>query len=433
MATEIAQPLKYTLLSLPYYAQIMGISPVHFQGAHAGAVFPVIPPACNDLWPRYSWQSSDRVSHEDLARSVYDAEQDIARVLGYWPAPKWAAQEIHKYPRHHRRDVYRFGGRNVRGQDCSINAKWGKIIAPGRRATTLVGIATVAAGTLVYSDEDLDGFYETATIQLPTTFTDVCELKVYHHGTNAHMAWEIRPYRSKSISAGTVTFVFDSWLFIDPDLQSAYPTTAGFGAIDISTTDNYVTSVDVYREYNNITEISAVLLWEPTPSARLVCTLCGGAGCAACALTEQNGCLHVRDPENGIIVPQAATYDSDDEEWDGECFTVCRDPDLVQLWYYSGDYDEYYLTGQSCEPLSNYLAHPIAWMATARLERPFCSCANVTALAQHLREDLARVGEVSNTLTMEELSNPFGTRRGEIMAWRRIGQQAEKVLGGFAI
>ena len=34
-APTIAQPYKPTILSLAYYAHIMGISPVHFQGADA--------------------------------------------------------------------------------------------------------------------------------------------------------------------------------------------------------------------------------------------------------------------------------------------------------------------------------------------------------------------------------------------------------------
>lgn len=64
---SLALPLKPTLLSLPYYAQIMGINPVHFQGAAGDDVWPA-GGVCGDVWPRYSWQYADRVSHEDLAR-----------------------------------------------------------------------------------------------------------------------------------------------------------------------------------------------------------------------------------------------------------------------------------------------------------------------------------------------------------------------------
>jgi hypothetical protein len=120
----------------------------------------------------------------------------------------------------------------------------------------LVGAATVAGGTLVYSDDDGDTFFETATITLPTALTNACELKVYISDTNADPGWEIRRPQSKTITGGNFVGVFDSWLFVDPDLQSEYPTTpggTGFTAIDISTTANFVTEVDVYREFNDST------------------------------------------------------------------------------------------------------------------------------------------------------------------------------------
>lgn len=432
---SLALPLKPTLLSLPYYARIMGINPVHFQGAAGDDVWPA-GGVCGDVWPRYSWQYADRVSHEDLARVIYDAEEDIARLLGYYPAPKWVAQEIHDYPRHYRRDLYQRDGLNLRGQRKSVRLRWGKFIQAGQRATTLVGTATTTGGSLAYTDEDGDGFAETATITLATTLTDVCEIKVYHTNTSADPGWEIRPARSKSISGGNVTMVFDSWLFIDPDLQAAHPTQSGFSAIDVSTTANYVTSVDVYREYNDFTATSAVFYWQPTPanlSALTTCTTCGGTGCVACSLSSQDGCMHVRNTQTGDVVPVPATYDSDDSQWDQQAFSICRDPDEVSLYYYAGEYNERWLDGSSCEALSNYWAHAIAWLATARLERPFCSCGNVLALADHLREDLARTGEVSYQVSFDLLSNPLGTKRGEVQAWQRIAKINGRQLKGGAI
>ncbi|MHC4736652.1 MAG: hypothetical protein ACYTDW_19680 [Planctomycetota bacterium] len=293
---SIAEPLKPTLLSLAYYAQIMGINPVHFQGAAGDIVFPA--GRCSDIWPRWSWQADDRVSHEELARVIYDAEQDIARELGHFPAPTWIAQEQHRFPRHHRPDVYRRDGLNVRAQRVSIRTRYAKLIQGGRRAVSLVGTATTAGGSLAYTDEDSDGYAETATITLATALTDTCEIKVYFAGTSGDQAWEIRPARSKTLAGGNIVMVFPSWLFIDPDLQGAYPTTAGFSAIDVTTVTPLVTSVDVYREYNDFTANAATFFWEHQPARLAVgslCTSCGGSGCAACSLISQDGCLSVRD------------------------------------------------------------------------------------------------------------------------------------------
>jgi hypothetical protein len=431
---DIAEPLKFTHLSLPYYAKIMGISPVHFQGAITNTVFPITRNSCQDLWPRYSWQSSDRVSHEDLSRAIYDAEQEIAQVLHHFVAPTWVAQEVHRFPLFYRRDLFKRGALNNRGARASLRTKWGKVIAPGQRDLTPIGTATVTGNSLAYTDEDGDGFAETATVELATTLTDACEIKVYFSETGGAQEWEIREPRSKSISNGTVTLVFDSWLFINPDLQSTYPTNEGFTAIDISTITNYVSSVDVYREFNDTTETSATFYWEPDPPATNVfCGTCGGVGCEACVLTTQDGCLYIRNAELGEVVPQPATYSVSDTQWGGAAFTVCRDPDMVKLWYYAGQYDNRFLTGQSCQPLANDMARTIANLATARLERPFCSCANVTALAEHLRVDLAHAGEVSFQIPPEDLSNPFGTRRGEIMAWRKISKLTPRRMTGVAV
>jgi hypothetical protein len=435
MAFNIAEPLPYTLLAPARYAQILSVNPVHFQGAVGITVFPIrggdSNNRANDLWPRYSWQQSDHVSMEDLSRAIYDAEQDIARELGWYPAPWYVSEEIQQFPRHYRPDVFRWGGRNVRGMRASVITDFAKVIAGGRRDVDLIGTANVAAvvapGTIVYSDEDGDGFNETATITLTTTYGAAFAryFKVYHADYDGDQAWEIRPARSKSITGTTWTGVFSSWLFVNPDTQGRYPTDEGWSGIDIQTDDsNFVTSVEVYYEYVDNAQVSAEFYWEPCPTHAIlssVCVCCGGTGCEACTHDTQTGCLHVRDAERGIVVPQPANYDSDDSEWDQSTFTYCRDPEFVKLWYYAGEYEDRFLNGTLLDPLSDYWAHAIAWLATTKLERPFCSGGNVTALAERLREDLSFSGAGgAYQADPAALANPFGPQRGAIMAWQRV-------------
>ncbi len=426
-----------TLLSLDRYAKIMGINPAHFNTGSAVSlgIFPTNA-QCSGLWWQYAWQHADQVSREDLARAIYDAEQDIKRAMGFSPAPNWEAKELHKFDQHYRRDAFGTSGMNVRGQRMSVKANYGKVISGGQRAVSLVGTATTAGLTLVYTDADSDGFYETATITLPTTLTDACEIKLYFAGHSGNPEWEIRPVRSKAKVGANVVIVADSWMLIDPDLWEFYPTTTGATVIDIGDVTNFVVSVDVYREYNDATVQASEFYWElePTIFGTIACSACGGSGCAACSLNYQAGCLHARDKDSGIVVPSPATYDSDDDTWVAESFNVCRDPDQVKLWYQAGDIDERFLREETCEPLSDYYAHAIAWLATARLERDFCACNNSAALATQLRQDLSFAGDGGSYATLEELlSNPFGTKRGEWMAWKRIGKMAENVLGAATI
>lgn len=441
----IAEALPATLLSLPRYAQLIGINPVHFMGATAPSagigIFPVSRNTCNDLWPRYSWQSADRVSHYDLALAIRDAEEAIAELLGWYPAPTFIAEEIHQMPRHYRRDVWRSGALNVRGQRVSIQTEFAKVLAGGQRAVDFINTATTGGGSLVYSDEDGDGFAETATITLATTLASAFArgIKIYFADKAGAPEWEIRPARSKTITAsGYFVAVLPSWLFIDPDVLAAYPTTVGYAAVDVSTVANYVTSVDVYLEYLNDIVISSQFYWEPQPRSIApltgYCTQCSGEGCPACEFTTQDGCLHVRDANLGIVVPQPATYDSDNTSWYQNTYVYDRDPDFVKIWYQAGLLDNDYLKGQTLDPLSLFWAQAIAWLTTARLERPFCSCANVMSLCDKMRQDLAFTGtDTAYQISESDIGNPLGTKRGEILCWKRISKFADQVPSGCAL
>lgn len=428
----LAEPLPRTLLSINRFAQVMGINPVHFMGATAGdSVFPVNN-RCSNVWPRYPWQRGDAVSHWELAHAILEAERDLAEALGWWPAPRWVAQDVRQFPRPYRPEVYRAGGGDVRAQRVGVKLLWGKVISPGQRVVTPVATASVAGGSLAYTDEDGDGFAETATVSVGTTATDPREVKVYFSGAEGAEEWEIRPCRTKGIAGGVFTAVFDSWLFIDPERLGAYPTvtSGGFQAIDISTIAHYVTAVQVYREQNVFLDAdypSAVFLWEPQPRnlSAVACT-CTGVGCAACQYTTQDGCLHVRDALLGIGVPQPANFDAATGQWNQVAYACGRDPDMVRAYYLCGHLGDRYLAGQTLDPLEWEWAKAIAYLATARLERPFCNCANLTTLAKQLREDLA-AAQPGHVLPFSLLECRFGTRRGEIEAYRKVWQEREKV------
>jgi hypothetical protein len=417
-----------TLLSLDRYAKIIGFSPAHFNGGASPTIFPPGSNRCQDIWPQYGWQYFDHVGRDELGEALSVAEWDIAEQAGYFPAPKYISQEVHQYPRYHRRDLWRSSATNARGAPLSIKTDFGKVISMGQRATTLVGTASVAGLTMTYDFAAL-----TCTIILPTTLTDTCELKLFTAGQSGAPEWEIRPVTSITADGVNVTIVVPSWQLILPALWEAYPTTADFAAIDITTNGNHSQSVEVRRVYTDTTVTSATLYWEPRPvvGGVLSCGVCGGTGCVACALTTQDGCFHLRDPELGLIVPTPGTYDADSGAWAGACQTVCRDPDMVKVYYLSGDYSERYLSGRDCDPLPDSWARAIAHLATARMERPFCQCGSVTPMVQRCQTDLSMSGgDKSFNVPFNLLDNPFGTRWGEVQAWRQVARVQDRVIGG---
>lgn len=424
-----AERFPYTVLSLAEYAKIMGITPPHLWQAASPTIFP---DTCGGVWYAHDWQKSDRVSREQLAYALLQAEEEIAEVIGYYPGPKWTSKEMHIYPRHHRRELYG-NGRNIEGFYKSIALEYGKVIAAGQRAVELLGDSTSVA----YSDEDGDGYNETATVTVTgiTSTTNACDIKVYFQDKDGLQEWEIRPARTKTLSSGTFTATFDAWLLINPDLQEVYPNTdSPIEPIALLTGGNYVGNVDVYREYTDFTAASAEFSWEPKPYGSVdylgyACATCGGSGCASCASITQEACFHIVDVETGLVVPTPATYDEDNSQWTATTWTECREPDMVKLWYYSGALSEKYLRGTSCNPLDTFFSQAIAWLATARLERNICGCSTLTALVEDLRRDMALSEPEGGfyATTEDLLNNPFGTKKGEVMAWKRIKNLAGRV------
>jgi hypothetical protein len=417
-----------TLLSLEKFARTMGIIPPHFNQAICPPLFTGT--ACSSVWFQHPWQSADSVSREDLALEIDTAENELASVVGYYPAPKFIAQEVYDYPQYLRRDLWQNDMSNVRGAPKSLNLRTGRFVGPGRRGVALVGTATTLGGTLTYTDTDGDGFAEDVVIVLPTTLTDVNLVKVFYPGHGGDPSWEIRSEKSKVIAGGFVTFHFYTWQFVDPDLQEEYPLADAMDPIDLTVVANHLASADVYYEYRDTTQASAEFLWNGDVSCG-----CGGSGCALCSYDAVEGCLYAKNAIDGIVSPVPGSYDRASDSWTASSITEGRDPDMVKLWYLAGDQDQRYLAGNTHDPLSDWWARVIAYLATARLERPFCACGNSHALAAWLREDLAQTPEGGGSRFTTELitSSPFGTCRGEVMAWMKVKGFTKRRMDGVAI
>lgn len=373
-----------TLLSLDRFSRIMGLNPVHFQGAYADTVF-TRQGECSEIWPQYSWQGAYVAGRDDVAQVISDAEDDIARILGYYPAPKWTVEDEQRW----------YGGYRW---NATLKTRWGKVISPGQRALSAIELDAA----VVYTDENSDGFFETATIIVSTALLDPKEIKVFTAGKEGSLEWEIRTPRSITISGGTATIVFDSWLLIKPELWEEAPTGYGYQGINITTTDNFVTTVDVYREYTDTDAVSAQFFWFQYDQDTQ----------EVCGRETENSCFDIIDPHLGLIRPvyKASTWE-------------CRTPAVgAKLWYLSGEQDQRYLQSQTLDPLSDYWAQTIAWLATARLELPPCVCGPAEQVFKKYQEDRARVDRKQGLMmiSLDVVNNPFGTRFGEIRAWERV-------------
>lgn len=417
----MARAKRYTLLSLDRYAQIMGIHPVHFSGGTQvdlpdGRVLFPLDNAQNNIWPQYSWQDFDQTSREELAMHIANAEYEVAKYLGYFPAPTWVAGERHNLPEHFRPS---YAGvpmaYNVAGNLNTLRADYGEVIAGGRRAVSLIQ----AGAAVVYSDIDNDTWKEIATVTVPVAGVPTTEVKCYFVNHNGDREYEVRAPKNKTYSGGNVIFTFNSWQMIQPELCEALPTNDFNGKyIDMNDPLSLVSTVDVYREYNDTTQPHAVFTAEDPNTGN-------------------------SQTANGFIWPTGSapivgyregSYDATTGAWVPD-INVCRYADYMDLWYYCGMRDQtggIYTTPDDYMP--DDIAVAIAYIATARLERVFYANNNATALASRLREDLTAPPERQLFLNpADALTNPFGTRRGEFEAWRRIQRYRKSYRTGGAL
>lgn len=355
---------------------------------------------CGDIFFQQSWLHSDRVGRDDIAMAIYQAEQDIAKEVGFNLMPDWTLDERLSYPRPAPAELYGVGV-NPRWQLKSVEALRGHLISGGIKAKTLIS----AGAVVVRTDADVDSYAELCTVTVPITITDTNEVRAYYPSKNGDDAWEIRPIKV-SINGGNATITFKSWQIAAANQMDAL--TANVLNADLP--GSYETTIDVYRVYNQPSP-QVQFLWEGEAGC------CGT--CVACQLGTQDGCFHLRDARLGFVVPAPASYDGATGDWTGLDWSACREPDQVRLWYYSGYRDNSLLRPYA--ELSPYWKYAIAYYAASKFERPVCGCSNVNQFIDKWRMDAAFSNDAGSfTMTAELVANRLGTSMGALYAYRAI-------------
>lgn len=403
------------LLSLERYAQLLGLDPLRFAGGYS-TLRPRLS-QCDEVWAQYQWQDPTKACREEVARCIAEAERDIADALSYWPAPVWIEDERHEYPRPYRRDLVGTG-LNVRGRYKSLSLNWGHVIYGGQKATELLSDDPVSFTTM---DTDGDGFLETAKFEIAgvSATLNVCQVRAYFKeydavddencrtdpaSTGADPVWEVRPLRC-TLSGTTLTVYCKVWQLFRPQLNEVMD----WEAINADSATSFVDELLFYREYPD-PETQVTFLWGED----------GVCVDEACAWATQQGCLRVKMPRQAIVVPQPATWDDTNEQFDASSWAQNYEPNALRVWYRAGLLPER-ASVPACELLQQYWAETIMMLATSRLDWPICTCGNVLTLVDRWREDAAETTETRTfAISMADLDNPFGTRLGELQAWHRV-------------
>lgn len=395
-----------TWLPLDDFAKIIGLNPLNFNQLYSQAL--QHNNVCGETFFQHSWQHSDRVGREDIAQAIQQAEQEIAREVGYNLIPDWTQEERLPYPQPASPELYG-NGMNVRWQPKSVELRKGLVISGGVRAKSVIE----AGAAVVRSDNDGDGYDETCTVTVATTVTDANEIRAYYPGKSAADGWEIKPI-TVAFSGADVIVTFKSWQIAagsQMDALNADP-------LDADDPNSYETTVDIYRVYND-PATQAQFLWENNPGC------CGT--CSACQLSTQAACFHLRDARMGFAVPVPATWDASTQTFTNQYYSACREPDQVRVWYLSGNQDM--SLDRPRVEMSPYWKYAVAYFAASKFERPVCGCSNVNQFIEKWRRDSAFSSETEGgfTVTAEQAANRLGTSMGALYAWRRIQQNGVRV------
>lgn len=376
-----------TGLSLDRWAEIIGVHPAHFNqvqldsDASSGLCgFPIL---------QYAWQSADRTSREGIADAIAEAEASIELWLGFPLVGRWIAGEEHTF----------------RTQTVAAQARQKHVRYGGIEAKSLIE----AARPIVYSDEDGDGFAETATVTVTTTVENAYEIEIYYPDQDGDDGFEIRNTKV-TLSGGVATIVFKRWQC----LKQQYLMSMIDPRAEIATDNSlFLTTVDVYRRYNDpATQIEF-------HTYNNLCA-CGGEGCQTCAYTVGGGCIRVVDGRNGLLALNSAEWSADDLVYYNT--VVCRAPNRAKLYYYAGlgwrgDYTK----------MDPAWERAVAYYALSLLNRPICKCSHLSGIGNIWKEDLAIIEGFGGGMRTGPMASvikacPLGTTRAAINAWRRVQQ-----------
>lgn len=408
----MARALTPTKLTLDAFARYTGMNPIHFNQVRLD-----MNPHCDQIIFQYEWQNHDHVSREEIARAIAQAEANIERELKFHIAPTWDVDEWHEgaVPRDNRLHITNFS--NLRGHRQMVQADWGYFISGGIEAKTLIE----AGATITYTDADGDGYFETATVTVPTTVTNKNEIAIYYPGQDADDAWEIRDTKVV-LSGSNAIITFRRELAVVPEITEATAIGEEPPAADGLNDDDFLEEVDVYRHWND-PQTQSIFLWEPLTN---LCGICNGTGCDICGYTASTGCLILTsEPRRSNIGFWPSAWSADDEAFSAVsmCGFPGSLPDIVRLWYYSGwrnrrmPYDN--RMDRDWEPI-------VAHYAASLLDRPPCDCA--TGDWFKWRQDVTIIGGDLDSKTSMPLfrsptmyeTNPLGTTRGAIEAWQKV-------------
>lgn len=372
------------LLPLETFRALFGIHPIHFWGL-SGALAPITS-KCNTVTREHAWQDAQAVGRQEIREAIETAESRLREWLGYSVAPEYVT-ETHPY---------RSGTQLDRGYVQAIGTE------------TLTRLAGASVDLV---DTDGDSLTDTFDITYQTD-VDPAELALYFLPEDrldddpVSERWRVQPLRI--VADGELIHIRGkAWQLVQPSLLER----VGDAAIDPSDAANFVDGLDIYRRTTAGTQ--ATLTWRAGPFP----PYCATDTTDPAALATASARVGIVSAELGIVVATQAAYDDTASAWYAVPWSGCRLPDTVTISYLAGIPLENYQMARSWQTI-------VARLAAAELASPICACEVANRTLAYWQTDVARTGgnndEQFGAIAQQDLTNPFGTRRGHIYAWKAV-------------
>lgn len=397
----MTQPVDRTapLVSLEEFRRAFNFHPFHFWQLANGTV-PVLS-ACETLTLQYAWQHADALGRDDVLTALMQAESRLKEQLGFAVRPQYESEEI-EYPNFFDLSDQYLAGIDALGRWMGFTTRYAWPTTTGLETRTLL-----ATSAITYSDADGDGLEDTftATATVPSgTTTD--QIAVYvpsderFDSTPVSERWRVRPVRV-TVSGTTATIRGPKWICARPVLYER----PGATQIDPSNNANMLATIEVYRYAADTTQ-QGRLLWETKPDG-----CCGDATTDPSAVGETPARFVIRDGRRGFIAGESAEYSTASAAYVATEWPYSWQPQKIEVNYRAG------------WNTNGPLMLAVCRLAAAEMGRPICSCRSANREFARWQADLAATSdEAKDTeqVSFEDLNNPFGTRRGQIYAWRVV-------------
>lgn len=416
-------------LPLDSWREVIGYMPWHLFQLSNDKV--PVTSSCNTLVYERSWFDANASGRADIRRAIEVAESRLREHLNFSVGQRFIEETL-QYPRPMQYGSEYYASIDADGELLAVQASEGYIRAVGVEARTALDLTAA----VTYSDPDGDTLNELATITVlnVSATLDTTQVAIYFGASDrlnseaVSEKYRILPVQV-SLSGTTLTIKAASWLFVKPIKYQ------GFSKVTLNPSDaaNFVTTVAVYRRFCDPTGTSnttaqATLIWETEPYPYWAC--CGNgspsfvdnAGDPA-AIAYAVARVGIRDAVTGMLSIGRADYNSTEGQWFAVNWGLCRQPDRVIVRYEAG-------AKLAAVESTMYQAgavgrwdEVVARLAAAELSERICACDTANRELYRWQFDLARAAGANDEqyrISDRDLSNPLGTKAGQVYAWKQI-------------